>query len=251
MDDHTEPTTDALARAAQALAVTVSIGEALARLHAQRTHERAAAADRAAAAAGTEQALHREQARLVWAPTLDDRHLVRMAATELLHARDHARGYQHADPTARVAVDRIEQRLRDVHPEAMALYDTAIRDGLGADHALRQALPHFRGEFGLDPADTPLHYRLADGADHSAETANRAGDPTTPHVDEATTGQRQAAQLTAGSAAERARALTVLAFPVAMPEAMATAPKAAKAMLALPAPPVRRQLTATPTLTRQ
>ena len=175
MDDHTEPTTDALARAAQALAVTVSIGEALARLHAQRTHERAAAADRAAAAAGTEQALHREQARLVWAPTLDDRHLVRMAATELLHARDHARGYQHADPTARVAVDRIEQRLRDVHPEAMALYDTAIRDGLGADHALRQALPHFRGEFGLDPVDTPIHYRLGVDAEHLADAARTAG----------------------------------------------------------------------------
>jgi len=99
MDDHTEPTTDALARAAQALAVTVSIGEALARLHAQRTHDRADAADRAAAAARTEQALRHEQARLVWAPALDDRHLVRMAATELLHARDRARGCQHVDPT--------------------------------------------------------------------------------------------------------------------------------------------------------
>src|SRR3954452_18306234 len=149
-DQHSEPTTDAVARAAQTLAVTVSLVEALARLRAQRAHDRADAADRAAASARATEALRHDTSCLTWTPALNDYTLRRLSATELLQAWSAAQAYRSGDPTAAQAVERVEDRLRAVHPEAMAAYDDTLRQGQPADVAMAAACHQLRGEFGLD-----------------------------------------------------------------------------------------------------
>lgn len=281
MDDYSEPTSDALARAAQALAVTLSVGEALARLHAHRAYERAEAADRQARADRADTALRAQQARLVWAPALDDQHLVRLSASELLTAWQTAHAWQDADPTAQLAAQRIQARLREVHPEAMAAYDDAVRAGATVDQALDTALPHFRGEYGLDPVGTPILFRHTDIPD--PEPAPDVGDPRAdpiplddpdqqagplrelpaPGVRDVVVlayplpmprtppaGTWRGAPQEALPPAPPVRIVVLAAYPIGMPDAMVSArAAAATAVTALPAPPHRRALTAATTPT--
>jgi hypothetical protein len=245
-EQQTEPTTDAMAHAAQTLAVTFSVIEAIARLRAQRANDRAGAAERAWSAARATEALQHTSARLTWTPALEDPMLRRLSATELLHAWSPAIEYRHADPTAAQAADHIEERLRVLHPEAMAVYQDQLGRGQSADVAMAQACRFLRGEFGLDPAGTPLRFDAAVNAKSRGNAATSPDDPATPHTDEATQGQHMAAAGKGAADAFRARALADLSLPVPIDEAMATAPRAARTMLALPPAVTRRAITAVP-----
>jgi hypothetical protein len=245
-DQHSEPTTEAVARAAQTLAVTVSLVEALARLRTQRAHDRADAAEQAAATVRATEALHHDAARLTWTPALDDYTLRRLSATELLQAWAAAQPYRNAEPTATQAADRIENRLREVHPEAMAVYDDALWRGQPADRAMAAATDHLRGEFGFDPAGTPLRFAAAADAEARAAAAGRADDPRSTRVDEGTQSRQLAAGHHASADSLHARALADLACPTPIEQAMRTAPKAAEAMLALPPAPPVKAITAVP-----
>ena len=239
MNEHSELTSDALARAAQTLAVSISVVEALARARAQRAHDRADDAERALVGARATEALNHSTARLTWTPAFDDHTLRRLSATEMLQAWEAADQYRNLDPSAARAAELIEQRLRGVHPEAMAVYDDALDQGRTAADAMQQAKQRFRGEFGLEPPGATL--RLGQSTDdlRHAYSATRTDDPTTALVDEGTWSQVSARRYFASAAAAQARALTDLAMPVSIEQAMTTAPQAAKRMRALPAAPTR------------
>jgi len=192
------------------------------------------------------QALRHDTARLTWTPALNDYALRRLAATELLQAWSAAQPYRTGDPTAAQAAERAEARLRDVHPEAMTAYDDALRQGQLPDRAMATASHHLRGEFGLDPPGTALRFAAAADAEDRAEAAGRADDPRSPRVNEATQSKQLAAGHQGSADSVRARALADLALPTPIEQAMRTAPRAAKAMLALPPAPTRRAITAVP-----
>jgi hypothetical protein len=81
-------------------------------------------------------------ARAGWAPAYDARWL---AQADLQAARGWGAGvgYADADPEAAGAVRRCEERLRVLHPYAMAWYDRLRGEGAGAVEAMRQAVPLF------------------------------------------------------------------------------------------------------------
>lgn len=239
MEDHSEPTSDALARAAQTLAVAISVVEALARVRAQRVHDTADDDERASAAVRATDDLRHGTARLTWAQAFDDHALRRLSASEMLQVWTAADQYRGIDPTAGQAADLVERRLRVVHPEAMSFYDGCIARGLTSADAMQQAAQHFRGEFGLGPLGAPLQFGQSAEDLRRAYSSEKADDPTTLLVDEATWTQATARRYYASAAAAEARALTDLAMPVAIEHAMTTAPQAAKRMLALPAAPTR------------
>ncbi len=116
--------------------------------------------------------------------------------------------------------------------------------GVSPTGAMQQGIECFRGEFGFDAPGSRLYFSDSAEALRHASAAGRQDDPGTVFVDEGTSSQ-QSARAYCAVAAE-ARALAELAMPVAIHEAMATAPQAAKRMLALPPAPGDR-----PSITRR
>jgi hypothetical protein len=252
-DRHPDPHSEAAARVAQLAAMSISVAEALARLRAQRVADRAATDREAAAAARAGARAAAAAARLTYTPAMDDAWLRTASTSGLLDAWVATQHVPDADSTARAAQERVEQRLRQLHAEAMRAYDTTRANGGPPLASMAQATGLLRGEYGLDKVGTPIQRSLADLHQHLAAADDATPDLiSTPTVDE-----RRAAAADAvrhrGFAADHAQdvgagRLDVAwhAFPRSAEEAMATAPKAAaKAMQALPAPPKRLALTAT------
>lgn len=246
MQEHTEPTGDALGRAAQAIAVTVTVTEAIALLRAQRATNSANDAEQQARLDQLERRLREEQLRLTWEPALraDVR---KMSASEALNAW--AAAHQDGGILARQAARAVEERLRVVHPEAMTAYEQAVRDGAHPLTAMQQATKSFRGEYGLDEAGTGLGH-VADHLDHAAEASTRPDDPQSSGIDQHAISP-VALTVTTGPAATcptDAGALHTAAYPMQIREAMVSAPSAARA--ALPPVPARRAIAASPSLPR-
>lgn len=174
---HPDPASEGFARAAQLAAMTVSVAEAAARLRPHRAHQTAeddaqrAAAERAIAAA------HHANARLAWAPALDRAERNASSTSELLDAWSDALPYSERDPGATSAVQLTEGRLRDLHPEALQLYDMTRAEGFDRVTAMTEAQHLFRGEYGLDPIGAPIERGLAD-----AHLARAAADIATPDL---------------------------------------------------------------------
>ena len=174
MDDrHPDPPSEAAARVAQLAAMSISVAEALARLRAQRLADQAAADRQAAAAARAAARAAAAAARLTYSPALDDAWLRGAPTSALLDAWVATQHYPSADPTAPTAQERVEQRLRQLHAEAMQAYDTARADGGPPLACMAQAAALFRGEYGLDGVGTPIHRSLADLHQHLAAAATR------------------------------------------------------------------------------
>jgi hypothetical protein len=238
--------------------MSISVAEALARLRAQRLADQAAADRDAAAAARAQARAHPAAARLTYTSALDDAWLRRASTSTLVEAWVATQHHPDADPAAPLAQERVEQRLRQLHAEAMQAYDTARADGAPALACMARASGLFRGEYGLDDVGTPIHRSLADLHQHLAAAAEATPDLlATPAVDERHGATADAArhrgvagaQATGliGDSAASGVDVTWHAFPLTAEQAMATAPKAAaKAVRALPAPPQRLQLESTP-----
>ena len=254
MDDHhPDPTSEAAARVAQVAAMSISVAEALARLRAQRLDDRAAADQQAAAAARAQSRAAAAAARLTLVPALDDAWLRAAPTSALLDAWVATQHLAGSDPLAGTAQDRVEQRLRQLHAEAMDVYDTARASGRPPPACMAQASTLLRGEYGLDEPGTFIHRNLADLHQHLAAASESTPDLlATPTQDERRQAAADAARhrgFAAGQAAEAAgmgHDVARQAFPLDPEHAMRTARQAAaQAMRALPAPPSRRQLTAT------
>jgi len=121
-------------------------------LYLKRTQAMAAAErdERARRVLATQMRAEREAARAGWAPALDPdwlRHAdLFQAATTWGAAMPYAdRSVPWYEPTAATAMRRSEERLRDLHPHAMARYDRLCTDGMAPAEAMRQAAPFFAG----------------------------------------------------------------------------------------------------------
>jgi hypothetical protein len=166
---------DALSFSSQRAAQLGSLVTAGAMVEAQR---RARAT--AARAARDEQALRtlRDQeraawqlARAGWAPAHDSRWLAQADLLQAARVWSAATAYAEADPAAGSATRKCEERLRVLHPYAMAWYDRLRGEGAGPFDAMRQALPLFGRATHARPGERAAHRRALE-----SDAASRDGD---------------------------------------------------------------------------
>ncbi len=158
-EQHPDVSSEVGQRVGQGLAVLATLGEAAARLAAEemrrrerRAEQRAANeqqreetarrlrehGDRLAQHAGRQGALHDRQviaqaADPDWVARADLRDLARVWRTARVREHDPA------FPTAGAAAQTVEQRLREMYPRPMDLYDEAVRNGTPRAEAMREA----------------------------------------------------------------------------------------------------------------
>lgn len=151
IDHYPDPESDAAARAAQIAAVTIALGEAIARVRQERTARQAADDRHAATAARADRIASHAAARVAWAPALNERWLQRADVPVVLDAWAPAVGWAHTDHAARKAAALIEQRLAAAFPIAMQRYAQARAEGNDPATAMGEAAPFF-----AEAAPTPV-----------------------------------------------------------------------------------------------
>jgi hypothetical protein len=213
---------DALSFSSQRLAQLVSLVTAAATVEARRKAQRNAAktvrSERALRELQDQERAAYELARAGWAPARDPRFLDQADLLQAARAWSAAAAYADADPEAADAVRRCEQRLRVLHPYAMAWYDRLRGEGGAPLDAMREALPLFARAPHARPGD-PVAERRGLGApespgaaagDSSADdpvVAQAAADPSTIWQAEQR-GRRIVQELQARALAERGYALS-------------------------------------------
>ena len=94
-------------------------------------------------------ALHEQQraerlsARVGWAPAHDAKWLGQADLLQAARVWSAAAAHADADPAAASALRKCEERLRVLHPYAMAWYDRRRGEGAGAVEAMRETVPLF------------------------------------------------------------------------------------------------------------
>ena len=169
------PDAEGAARLAQLAAMGTTVIEALARLQAQRAAQRAGDDDRAAAAFRAQRTADHAAARVAWSPANDLDWLRRALTADLGPAWSAAASWASIDPDAAEALRRVEARLHQLHPEAMAEYHEARARGAHRGEAMQEAAQHFA---------RPL--ALRDGPGGPAATA--AGDRSPPRAPDVVAG---------------------------------------------------------------
>jgi hypothetical protein len=138
---------DALSHSSQRLAQLASLVTAAAtmqvRRKAQATAANAARNQRQLRTLRDEQRAEWQLARAGWAPAHDSRWLAQADLLQAARVWGAAAAYADADPAAASAMRHCEERLRVLHPYAMAWYDRLRGEGAGAVEAMRQAVPQF------------------------------------------------------------------------------------------------------------
>ena len=164
-ESHPDPLHDALShglqRAVQIVSSAVTGAQAYAYLKRAQGRTMAEGGERAHRTQGAQINLDRDAARAGWAPALD-RGWVRQA--DLFQAaRAWGAAMPYADPSApwhepaaEMAMRRCEERLRELHPNAMARYDRLRGEGMGPAEAMHEAAFLFAGPpRAHDPSYTP------------------------------------------------------------------------------------------------
>jgi hypothetical protein len=122
-------------------------------------------------------------ARAGWAPALDRKWLAQADPLQTARTWSAAAAYADADPEATSAASRCEERLRTLHPYAMAWYDRLRAEGAGRFDAMHEAVPLFA---------RPPHARSGDPApDRQSLAAHPARRQTTAQPAEASAGVQQ------------------------------------------------------------
>src|SRR6266851_5746263 len=213
---YTDPLEDALSHGSQRVAQFASLAGAMAQVVMQRR----ALHDARKAARGDEQAtrildeqerlMHR-QARLRGATAHDPQWLAQADLLQAGRAWAGAASYADTDPAAASAMRKCEDRLRMLHPYAMARYDRLREDGMSPLDAMRETAPLF-GRAPDVRVGEPAAARRALGADAADEERSRAADldaaidlAATPAVDEPTIGLATAHRDTGIADSARAR----------------------------------------------
>ena len=148
---------DALSHSSQRLAQLGSLITAAAAMQVRRRAQAHAA--NAARSQRELRALHEQQqatwqlARARWAPAHDSRWLAQADLLQAARVWGAAAAYADADPAAAAAARKSEERLRVLHPYAMAWYDRLRGQGAGAFEAMRQAVPLFGRASHARPGD--------------------------------------------------------------------------------------------------
>jgi hypothetical protein len=84
-----------------------------------------------------------EAARAAWAPALDRGWLADAGLVDVARAWRAAADWEHADPAARAAADLAEERMRQIHPYAMARFDARRAAGQPRTEAMVATVPDF------------------------------------------------------------------------------------------------------------
>lgn len=152
-DPVSESVGHAAQRAAQLISVLATAAQAYVIYRARRAAIRAAQDERASRALEQQQRLAWEEARLGWAPALDQRWLGNADVIETARAWGTALPWAEADEDAAMAIRLAEGRLRELHPYAMARYDRLRADGLAPVEAMTEAAPLFARHPHARPGD--------------------------------------------------------------------------------------------------
>ena len=162
---------DALSYSSQRLAQLGSLVTAAATMEVRRRTQA-----NAANAARSQQELRalQDQQRAAWAPAHDARWLAQADLLQAARAWVAATAYADADPPAASAARKCEERLRELHPYAMARYDRLRSEGAGAVEAMRQAVPLFGRAPHARPGDRAAERRGLEAPD-TLDTAKRDG----------------------------------------------------------------------------
>ena len=154
---------DALSYSSQRLAQLVSLVTAAATVEARRKAQRNAAktirSERALRELRDQERAAYELARAGWAAARDPRFLDQADLLQAARAWSAAVAYADADPEAADAVRACEQRLRVLHPYAMARYDRLRGEGTAPLDAMREALPLFARAPHARPGDPAAERR--------------------------------------------------------------------------------------------
>ena len=211
---------DALSHSSQRLAQLGSLITAAAtmqiRRRAQAKAANAARSQRELRALQKQQRAAWQLARAGWAPAHDSRWLAHADLLQTARVWGAAAAYADTDPAATSAARRCEERLRVLHPYAMARYDRLRSEGAGAFEAMRQAVPLFGRAPHARPGDPGAGRRALeapagrDGAlpDSDAGRTPERGPGSGPERQAEEHGMRLAQQLQANTVAERGYALS-------------------------------------------
>ena len=158
-DHYADPFGEALSHSSQRVTQLTSLVAAAAevaiRLKAARTARQAAQDQQARRALDDRERAARSQARTRWAPAHDARWLAQSDLLQAARIWGAAAPWAATDPAAASAVRKSEERLRTLHPFAMARYDRLRTDGASPLDAMREAAPLF----GLGPHARPAPTR--------------------------------------------------------------------------------------------
>ena len=212
-DEHEDPAAHAGSKIGQWVILAATAAEALAQVTALRVRVRAERDERAAANLRAGHNARYGQARLAWRAMLDPRAHTHADFWETGQAWAAAQAWC-GDPEADQAATLATERLRELRPDEMRLYDRAVAEGADPVEAMRDVAPlmdRVRARHG-DPA--PARRAITTDADVSATVAVRP--------------RGTLATRTASDAATDC-------FPVALAEMTAAAAVAASAAAAQPA----------------
>ena len=178
---YSEPLQEALSQASQRVAQFASLTGAMAQVIWQRKalHDARQAArddERAVRIVDQQERLIQRQARLSWAPAHDPHWLAHADLLQTGRAWTSAASYADTDPAAASAMRKCEDRLRTLHPYAMARYDRLRDDGASPLDAMRETVPLFGRSPHVRPGDpAPFRPALGVGAGTDAtQSADRA-----------------------------------------------------------------------------
>jgi hypothetical protein len=151
-ENHSDPFQDAMGagmqRAMQVTSGAVTAAQAYAYHHRNQATASAERDERARRALLARARAEQDVARAGWAPALDPDWLSRADLYQVAQAWGQAMPYSDRNvpwyqPVAATALRRCEERLRDLHPFAMARYDRLRSEGFWAAEAMRMAAPLF------------------------------------------------------------------------------------------------------------
>jgi hypothetical protein len=129
--------------------------------------------------------MHR-QGRLGWAPAHDPQWLAHADLLQAGRAWASAASYADTDPAAASALRKCENRLRALHPYAMARYDRLRSDGMSPLDAMRETAPLFGRSPDVrvgDPAPTRPALGASNGQDAGLPTDHAPASQPEPDPD--------------------------------------------------------------------
>lgn len=243
---HGDPVGEAFSHSSQKAAQFISMAgaayEVAARRKAIRAARDAARTQQQLRAAEEQEKVLREAARARWAPALNPQWLAQADLVQAGRVWGAAAAYANHDPQAAAALRKAEERMRVLHPYAMARYDRLRYEGARPLEAMQNAIylfarePHARP--GQPAAPRPVIESGTPGAAPWPDAGKASGTGVTepapgpdPDQEALWRGQQIAAQMQARALAERGARLSPDELAVAL-EATTTLPAEVIARLA-------------------
>ena len=234
-DRYPEPFSDAASyssqRATQLASLVAAAAEVRMRLKAARTARQAGQDEQARRQLDEQERAARANARIGWAPAHDARWLAQADLLQAARTWGAAVPWADADPVAESAMRKSEERLRTLHPFAMARYDRLRAEGASPLDAMREAAPLF--DYHRDAR--PAYHRPVPGIEARADdtpepevidgTVLGPEPEPDPRQDAEHRGRRIAERLQAQALYQRGEELTPDELAVALEQATSLPPE--------------------------